>query len=199
MRNTTLVALLLAGLSAGCVTRRYVITSDPPGAMVFRDGQPIGITPVEEEFVYYGFHDFRLVKDGYQTLDEHVNIPAPWYEWPGIDFISENVVIQKIHDIHRLCFRLVPLEQVRHDDIRRAAEDLRQRGKALQPRPAPPDPRRPAVPGGPLVPAPGAVPPPGAPLPPPLPPPGLPGQAPAGAPALPSVPGGFNGPSPSLR
>ena len=194
-RNAWLTVLLLT-LSAGCVTRRYVITSDPPGAMVFRDGQPIGLTPVEQEFVYYGKYKFRLVKDGYQTLDAEADLVAPWYEWPGIDFVSENVISHKLRDIHRLCFRLVPLETVRQDDIRRQAEALRQRGKAIVPRPAPADPRgnrappRPPMPGGPLVPVPAAPLPAGAPLPPPLSPSGLSSPAPRLAPMMPAIPGG---------
>src|SRR5437016_1011964 len=63
-----LLALCFALAPAGCVTRRFVITSNPPGAVVFRDGQPIGLTPVEQPFIYYGRYRFRLVKDGFEPL-----------------------------------------------------------------------------------------------------------------------------------
>src|SRR5947209_14074171 len=80
------VALTL-GLLTGCVERRYVITSDPPGAVVLRNGQPIGATPVDDYFVYYGKYNFTLIKEGYETLPVVQNIPTPWYESFGVDFI----------------------------------------------------------------------------------------------------------------
>src|SRR5438045_3581884 len=70
---------LLAVLVSGCVERRYVVTSDPPGALVYKNGQPIGTTPVDDTFVYYGKYHFTLVKDGYETLQVDENFSAPWY------------------------------------------------------------------------------------------------------------------------
>jgi hypothetical protein len=171
------VALVLALLPTGCVTRRFLITSDPPGAIVFRDGQPIGATPVEDSFIYYGKYHFRLVKDGYEPLDVDQEVVAPWYQYIGIDFFSENVYPFTLRDRHCFHYTLQPQVQVRPDDLRRRAEELRGRGKLIQPPPGiviPP--RRPNAPppGPPVLPA--AVPeaPPGAnvpgsPLPPPTP------------------------------
>src|SRR5580693_4048976 len=56
-------ALLIATVGTGCVERRYVVTSDPPGALVFRNGVPLGPTPVDDFYVYYGEYDITLVKD----------------------------------------------------------------------------------------------------------------------------------------
>src|SRR5437660_464634 len=61
-------AVTLAALLTGCVDRRYVVTSDPPGALVLRNGQPIGATPADGHFVYSGHYPFTLLRDGYQTL-----------------------------------------------------------------------------------------------------------------------------------
>jgi hypothetical protein len=184
-RSTWLtVAVLLAALNSGCVTRRYLITSDPPGAVVYRDGQPIGATPVEEPFVYYGKYRFRLVKDGYQPLDVEPELCPPWYQWPGIDFVTENFILCTFRDLQPLHFQLQPLESVRPDDVRCRAEELRQRGQAIQTPPgteAPPKTRQgqgpPPGPGlPPPVPAPGL----------PMPMPGLPMPTPASAPGLPA-------------
>src|SRR5262249_58004588 len=60
--------LLSAALLTGCVERRFVIESVPPTAQVLRNGQPIGFTPVDSEFIYYGKYNFTLIKDGYETL-----------------------------------------------------------------------------------------------------------------------------------
>src|SRR5262245_28163923 len=114
-RCAWLAALLVAGLSAGCVSRRYVLSSDPPGAVVYRDGQPIGATPVEEPFTYYGTYSFRLVKDGYEPLDVCPELETPWYQIPGIDFISENLLLYKFRDVQRFHYQLQPLQQVRPD------------------------------------------------------------------------------------
>jgi hypothetical protein len=124
------VALLACGLSSGCVTRRVMITSDPPGAIVYRDGQPLGPTPVEHPFVYYGKYRYRLIKDGYAPLDVEPEIVPPFYEYPGLDLIAENVLPFTLRDTQRLHFQLVPLEAVRTDDVRAAAETLR--GRASQ-------------------------------------------------------------------
>lgn len=168
-----LVALLLSGFATGCVTRRYVITSDPPGAVVYRNGQPIGATPVEEPFIYYGKYRFRLVKDGYQPLDVEPELVAPWYQWPGIDLLTETIVPYPFRDVQTLHFQLQPVQQLRHDDIRGRAEQLRQRGLQIQ---TPPGTEN----------APRVVPPPGAALPPativPAPPPGQILPAPTAAP-----------------
>jgi hypothetical protein len=140
-RHAWLVALvLLAALNAGCVTRRYVITSDPPGANVYRNGQLIGATPVEEQFVYYGKYHFVLVKDGYEPFDEVREVAAPWYEYPGLDFVFENLVAFTLRDVHRIHYVLQPLRTVRHDDVRQAAEVLRARGKLIPSKPAAPKP-----------------------------------------------------------
>src|SRR4051794_16633744 len=93
-----MLSLGLAGLSTGCVTRRVFITSDPPGAAVYRNGQFIGTTPVSEPFVYYGKYRYLLVHDGYEPLDITQELETPWYEYPGIDFVSEAVIPYPFRD-----------------------------------------------------------------------------------------------------
>src|SRR3954465_11411233 len=94
-----LLAVCGAGLSTGCVTRRVLITSDPPGAIVYRNGQYLGPTPVEEPFVYYGKYRYRLVRAGYEPLDVTQDLAAPWYELPGVDFVSENLIPYPFRDV----------------------------------------------------------------------------------------------------
>jgi hypothetical protein len=84
--------ILCAGIFMGCVERRYVVYSDPPGAVVLRNGQPIGATPVDDHFLYYGKYNFTIMKEGYETLQVQQKICSPWYEYPIIDFFSENVI-----------------------------------------------------------------------------------------------------------
>src|SRR5262245_55880605 len=149
MMRRTACRLLALGLAcpAGCVTRRFIITSDPPGAMVFRDGQPIGPTPVEQPFVYYGKYRFRLVADGHQPLDVEPEFVTPWYQYVGVDFVTENLVPFTFRDVQVLHFTLAPLEPVRPDDVQRRAEQLQERGRAIvvppSERPASPPPTTP--------------------------------------------------------
>jgi hypothetical protein len=136
-RIRPLIAILfVAGLS-GCIEQRYVIESDPPGALVLVNGQPLGVTPVDGYFTYYGTYDFTLVKDGYETKVIRQKIAAPWYELPGIDFLTENVYPAKIEDVRRFRFSLEPLVQVREGDLLQQADQLRNRGKGVNSEPGP--------------------------------------------------------------
>ena len=133
----------LACLSTGCVTRRVLITSEPPGAIVYRNGQYIGATPVEEPFTYYGKYRYRLVRDGYEPLDVVQDLEAPWYQLPGPDFVSENLIPYTFREVKTLHYQLQPALPVRPDDIRARADALRGEGKTIQPPPdAPPPPQR---------------------------------------------------------
>ncbi len=134
-----LVGVVLGVAATGCVERRFVIESVPPGAQVFRNGQPIGFTPVDDAFVYYGKYQFTLVKDGCETLHVVQDVPAPWYQIPPIDFISENLVPFKIRDRRPFVYQLQPRRAVSSGEVLQRAQDLRGQGQLIgEPRPAPP-------------------------------------------------------------
>ena len=77
-------------LNSGCVYRRLIVRSDPPGARVLIDGQEVGYTPTGIPFTYYGTRRLTLVKPGFETHSELVTIPPPWYQWMPLDFVSDN-------------------------------------------------------------------------------------------------------------
>lgn len=118
-----IIALLL--VSSGCVRRRMTIRSDPPGALVYIDGQEIGRTPVATSFTYYGTRNIRLVKDGFETISVNQKFPAPWYQIPPLDFFSENVVPHQIRDERVAHFELVPQANVGAQDVLIQADQLR--------------------------------------------------------------------------
>lgn len=123
-----LIGLLLAASLApagGCVRRRLLVRSNPPGATVYVDNQPIGSTPCATSFTYYGTRELRLVKPGYETLTVKQPIPAPWYEFPGVDFVSENVVPQEIQDYRTVTYNLTPQAVTPPDQLLAKAEQLR--------------------------------------------------------------------------
>lgn len=102
------------------------IRSNPVGAMVFIDDQQIGTTPVSTDFVYYGARNIRLIKDGYETVNVVQTFPAPWYQIPPLDFVSENVVPREIRDERVLDFNLQPQRMVPADELLSRASNLRQ-------------------------------------------------------------------------
>ena len=129
IKNRSAVCLMLLTLSilsvGGCVHRRMTITSDPPGAMVYIDNHQIGPTPISHDFTYYGTRNFRLEKDGYETVNELRNIKAPWYQIPPLDFFSDNFAGKDIHDHRYLNFQLR-----RHPD--ESENDIISRGLELK-------------------------------------------------------------------
>jgi len=122
--------LLSVLLLAGCVERRLMIRSEPPGAVVYVGKREVGVTPVGVNFTYYGAREIILVKDGFETLTDVVEIPPPWYEIPPLDYISETLVPTTWHDYRTLTYRLQPRYMVPTPELRGRAEQLRQSGRS---------------------------------------------------------------------
>jgi hypothetical protein len=140
-RNFSLWTALVGGaLCMGCVDQRYLITSDPPGAMVLRNGVPIGATPVDDHFVYYGKYHFTLIKDGYETLQVDQAIPAPFYEYPPLDFVSEALVPVHLHDVHAFNYQMREAQTIGKDETIHRGQELRNRGQSLVGQNSPPAP-----------------------------------------------------------
>lgn len=159
-RLTALVVLALIACAclSGCVRRRLTIRSNPPGALVYIDDQEIGYTPVSTPFVYYGTRKIQLIKDGYQTETVLQRFPAPWYEWPPLDFVSENLYPRDIRDERVLDFTLVLARPTNRDELLSQAENLRamSRSGLVNPLPGSGIPVRPPVQAQPQpLPAPG--------------------------------------------
>lgn len=131
-------AFCAAGLS-GCVERRFIIESNPPGALVYVDGQQKGATPLELPFDHYGWHEFTLVKEGFETKTYRERVRAPWFEWFPLDFFSENVYPGHVQDNRRLLFDLELLQQPRTEDLLNQAKILRDRGAAVSAAPPMPE------------------------------------------------------------
>lgn len=77
-----------AAMLVGCTNdRRLMITSEPPGAMVYLNDTPVGPTPTEVGFTWFGTYAVRLTKDGYEPLITEADASAPFHEWPGVDLL----------------------------------------------------------------------------------------------------------------
>jgi hypothetical protein len=121
----TLLVLLAVVSTTGCVRRRLTVRSNPAGAVVHIDNQRIGTTPCAVDYVYYGTREVRMSLPGYETLTVNQPLPAPWYQWPGIDFISENLVPARIEDARTVSFNLQPARIEPAEQIIARGEDLR--------------------------------------------------------------------------
>jgi hypothetical protein len=124
-RLAGLLVLAALGLSTGCVQRRLTIRTNPPGALVYVDDYPIGTTPVSTDFIYYGTRKVRIVKSGYETLTVMQPIPTPWYQYPGLDFVSENLVPGEIRDERVVEYQLQPQIVVPSVQLYERGENLR--------------------------------------------------------------------------
>ncbi|MFO8007921.1 MAG: PEGA domain-containing protein [Candidatus Brocadiia bacterium] len=111
-------ALLAAAMltATACVERTMLIRSDPSGAPVWVDEQHVGATPVEHEFVHYGWRRVRVgpIRDAqdkvrYREQQRVVQVEAPWYEAFPLDFFFEVIYPFRLTDAHEIAtFELPP-------------------------------------------------------------------------------------------
>jgi hypothetical protein len=124
-------ATLMLGAS-GCVERRFLVESNPPGAAVLVNGEYKGTTPVSVPFTYYGKYDITLARDGYETVTYPAMLRRPWFEYFPADFFAENLYPLHLQDNKLLRYDLQPLQQTRTEDVLNQAGTLRQRGQAIR-------------------------------------------------------------------
>src|SRR5262245_39623081 len=125
-RLALLAAAAICASQAGCVTRRLTIISDPPGATVFVDDNEVGVTPCSVSYIYYGTRQVTLVKDGYETRTVLQELPAPWYEYFPLEFVSENLVPYDLRDERTVEYNLLPQVPAPVSQILQRGQDLRQ-------------------------------------------------------------------------
>jgi hypothetical protein len=158
-RFTWLGLALFLGLATGCVERRMIVSAEPPGAAVFVNNVPYGTGPVDVPFIYYGTYHFTFIRDNYETLQVDQKVPAPWYQWLGIDFFTENLYPGKFRDIRCFTYAMQPLVAVPPADVLLRAKELKGRGELITPlspdgKPLPPSDGLPFGSSGPAPPAP---------------------------------------------
>ena len=123
----------------GCVLRSLTIDSEPSGAMVYVDDEPIGETPVTTTFTYYGTRKITLEKmdaEGrllYERKIVYEKIKPPFYQILPLDFFSEIVIPIKLKDEHYFAYQLDPLKHLPKEELQekviKNAEELRERLK----------------------------------------------------------------------
>lgn len=113
---------------AGCVERRLNILSQPSGASVFLDGKPVGETPCQVPFTFYGTREILLHKKGYKLLAQPKSIWPPVYQIFPLDFVSEFLLPFTLHDDHHFSCKLEAHDEPDpkwRDAIQKRAADLK--------------------------------------------------------------------------
>ena len=137
-RRACLLGLLLAaGLAGGCVERKFVVETDPPNVLVLVNNQPLGPSPADGSFVYYGEYDFTLMAPGYETLHVREPIRPPWYEWWPLDFFFETLWPFEIQDVRRFHYQMIPMQIPNTADVLQRSGVIRQQGRNIRPLPTP--------------------------------------------------------------
>lgn len=127
------LALLTAASAvstSGCVRRRMTVRSNPPGAVVSVDNQVIGTTPAATPFTYYGTREIRVEKDGYRSEVLQTKINPPWYQYPGLDFVTETLWPWEIRDERMVDVELVPMTLEPAGQVVDRADQLRQQSRS---------------------------------------------------------------------
>lgn len=133
-RRWLLAALAVpALLCVGCVDRRFVVTTNAPGAAIEVDGQPLGPTPVDASYVYAGKREFRATAPGYEPLNQYVTFEPKWWDYPVLDLFAEVIWPFRIEDVRRVHLTLQPAAPRSAEEILAGAEALKARGLALPP------------------------------------------------------------------
>jgi len=132
------IAFVCILVQAGCVRKRMTVRTQPAGAMVYIDKQPIGLSPVSSNFTYYGTRSIELVRDGYRTEKFLRRFNPPWYEIPPLDFLSESLWPYEKRDERIIDVQLTPELVVPNDALIQSGEQLRlqaSQGIAVNPPP----------------------------------------------------------------
>lgn len=124
------VAVAVTGL-VGCVERKLLVRSDPPGARIFLDGEPQGVTPASIPFTFYGTREVVLRAPGRKTARVVVPLAPPWYQVMPIDFFAEVLLPVTVVDERLVEAKLEPRGRAGEADLealRRRAEERREEG-----------------------------------------------------------------------
>jgi len=140
MRPGPAAALALLGvfLAAGCVERKLLIRSEPPGAPVWIDEEYAGRTPPDYPFVQYGPRLIRVgpIRDEkgrirYEEKEGVVDVDPPYYQKFPLDAFYEWMYPRTLVDVHEAPVFVLKSRAERpaargEERVRRLREEARQ-------------------------------------------------------------------------
>jgi len=118
----TLLCLIALG---GCVERKLTINTQPQAAMVTLNDEQVGTSPVTVSFTWYGDYNVRITKPGYETLNTHRNLEAPWYDAFPFDFFAQILSPDRIVDSYQWTFTLEEKQKPNREELIRNARELK--------------------------------------------------------------------------
>ncbi|RLS33949.1 MAG: PEGA domain-containing protein [Planctomycetota bacterium] len=121
----SVVLSLVTLFQSGCMSRRITVRTQPAGALVEMNGKRLGPSPVSTNFTYYGDNEFKISAPGYETAVVRQPTPAPWYQVPPLDFISDNFLPFRVRDHREYNYSLTPRDPLQEMD----EQGLRSRGE----------------------------------------------------------------------
>ena len=89
------------------------------------DGREIGYSPASADFLYYGTRRVTMIKDGYETKTDLVTVSTPWYQYPVIEFFTDNFLPHRVTDRRVFTFDLQPKQMIPDEELRSRARQLR--------------------------------------------------------------------------
>lgn len=135
------VVLVVLVFSTGCLSRRLTVTSEPPGARVYRDREDLGTTPLTVPFHYGGESEFLLLheegEEKYRPTRLIYDTGEFFYDTFPFDVLVELTPVpqEDEHSIHVVLERDTTVATVEGDPkgyvdalLERAAE-MRERGR----------------------------------------------------------------------
>jgi len=128
MVRTGLALIALLCLLPGCVSRKLFIRSSPPGARVILDGEDVGTTPYETDFLSYGTRSVELELDGHRRLIEPMDVERPWWQYPPFDLATDLFIPWTIESHFSFDYALQPYgpSTATMDDARAAYARMRE-------------------------------------------------------------------------
>jgi len=134
---TVLVPSAFAVLAAlgGCVERKMVVRSDPPGALISVDGHELEPrTPTQTPFSWGGLRRVTISAPGYRVLETTAELTDSWYTYFPLDILAEFVWPFTIEDTQTFDYRLEPfqtadkpLTDAQFDEARKKLQELKLR------------------------------------------------------------------------
>jgi PEGA domain-containing protein len=148
--RAALAAVAAALAPAGCVERKMMIRSDPPGAVITLDGERIEQrTPAEVPFDFGGTRGVTLAAPGHKLLESTAEVADPWFTYFPLDVFAEFLWPGTIEDVQEFDFTLEPYaaaSTTSKEELRRRLDELKLRAESFRaggadgPREPPPPP-----------------------------------------------------------
>jgi len=120
------IVLILGLFVGGCVERRLTINTQPQGALVVLNDEEIGTSPVTVSFQWYGDYNVTIRKEGFETLNTHRKLKAPWYDAFPFDFFAQIVNPKRIVDSYEWTFELKGKQEPERQQLIEDARQLKQ-------------------------------------------------------------------------